>query len=67
MTSQIQMSDAAWIEVERARCIALTKLIARGAGKDFLLYCLDAPWHPDEIEQARQRFAELTPDVEDIL
>jgi hypothetical protein len=52
---------------ERNRCRHLVEKLARGAGKEFLLFCIDKSVQHNEIEQFRQRFAEFTPDVEDIL
>lgn len=56
-----------YIHEERERCAGLIGLIRDET--DFLLYCINAPYYPDEIDTARQRFGELAPadDFEDLM
>lgn len=60
-----------YIREERERCAALVELMdwSTGDDKQFLLYCINAPWYPDEIDEARKRFGELAPadDFEDLM
>lgn len=56
-----------FINEERERCAALVDLIRDETA--FLLYCINGPWYPDEIDEARKRFGELAPadDFEDLM
>lgn len=57
-----------FIREERERCAALVAMCKPSETK-FLLYCINAPWYPDEIDTARKRFGELAPadDFEDLM
>lgn len=46
-----------YIEEERQRCATLIGLIRDEP--DFLLYCINAPVYPIEIDEQRKRFAEF--------
>lgn len=52
-----------YVAEERARCAALAKKV-RG---DLLIFCIEAPYSVDELATARQRFAEMPSDAEDLM
>lgn len=57
-----------FINDERQRCAALVASL-KPSETEFLLYCINGPWYPDEIDEARKRFGELAPadDFEDLM
>jgi hypothetical protein len=63
-----------YIEEERERCAGLVKALVPassevGTEQAFLLWCINAPVYPSEIEDQRKRFNELQPvdEFEDLM
>lgn len=50
-----------YVEKERERCAQLCATLARGPDKDFLIHCIHYSIMPNEIEDRRSRYAEMTP------
>lgn len=65
MSYIIDRTIQSYIDDERARCRAL--VVALLDEREFLLYCIDTPVSPNEVETHRQRFEETADDFEDLM